>query len=227
MGACSRKSREMGLIHITTTSTGARKLTWSRTLRRRHQAQPRPRLLPLPAPLTLCHHSRTRGVPAPMPPPHTAVSPNWARGLSAAIRRASRCVWARRSPGKVRQAPRKEQRATSPSLKASLARGSLQKNKGRRGNGLTPIPQSCGGSSVLWVTEGQSTVFKAISKNKPPFPILKSTHVQSHPRGFRMLSRLLLTLSSPVGSTQPSVDAQGRPPHPGSPHPPGSRPNSR
>lgn len=162
-----------------------------------------------------------------MPPPHSAVSPNWARGLSAAIRRASRCVWARRSPGKVRQAPRKEQRATKPSLKASLARGSLRKNKGGRRDGSTPIPQSPGGPSALWVTEGESTVFKANSKNKPPFPILKSTHVHSHPRGFRMLSRLLLTLSSPVSSTRPSVGAQGRPPRPGPPHPPGSRPNSR
>lgn len=62
--------------------------------------------------------------------------------MSAAIRRASRCVWARRSPGKVRQAPRKEHRATSPSLKVNLAMGNLQKQKVAlgAGNRLAPSP---------------------------------------------------------------------------------------
>lgn len=40
MGAWRRKSREMGLIHITSTRTGARKLRWSRTLRRSCQRPP-------------------------------------------------------------------------------------------------------------------------------------------------------------------------------------------
>lgn len=156
MGAWSRKSRAMGLIHITTTRTGARKLTWSRTLRMSCQSplQPAaPRSLhpstgrdwssPLSPPPSLATKPPRRpaaaepgGSPAPetpapppLPPSPPAVSPNCVRGLSAAIRRASRCVWARRSPGKVRQAPRKEHRATSPSLKASLARGSLRREK--------------------------------------------------------------------------------------------------
>ena len=155
----------------------------------------------------------------PRPLPHPQISPNWVRGLSADSRRASRCVWARRSPGKVRQAPRKEHRATSPSLKASLARGSLRREKaarGARGHGSAPsAPQT--------------------SKKPPPNPVSlpaqPPTHVHSQPRRFRMLSRLLLTLASPAGSDPHQRGAPQPPgttrPSPSPPHPPGSRPNSR
>lgn len=171
MGAWSRNSREMGLIHITTTRTGARKLTWSRTLQRsRHETPPYSLEPPVPPSLggqgpVLTHTPNTlfpppnllaalqsRGGGERSQPPkcqhqpprllsHMQISPNWVRGLSAAIRRASRCVWARRSPGKVRQAPKKEHRATSPSLKASLARGNLRRKKVARGRTGRPHPR--------------------------------------------------------------------------------------
>lgn len=64
MGAWSRKSREMGLIHITTTRTGARKLTWSRTLRRSRQTPP----VQPGAPCSL-HPSAGRDPSSPTPPP--------------------------------------------------------------------------------------------------------------------------------------------------------------
>lgn len=73
MGARSRKSREMGLIHITTTRTGARKLRWSRTLWRSRQRPPCS-LVP-PAPSLHPSAGRDRSSPTPSPPSPTTQPP--------------------------------------------------------------------------------------------------------------------------------------------------------
>lgn len=122
IGAFSRKSRAMGLIHITRMTSGDRKLMCKRILKSN----------------TSCWGISNQTfnifinvILSFLFMFNSYITQYWAYywmiGRSAFIWTASRWVWANRSPGNARRAPMKAQMTASPNFTDSLVKGTLLK----------------------------------------------------------------------------------------------------
>lgn len=171
MGAWSRKSLEMGLIHITTTMTGARKLVWSRTLwqnqQRPHQRRPYP---------TPHHKARGSG-----PPPQTSFPPLPAPGFTqlgqGLVGRHPQSVEVGLGQAQPREGQAGAQEGAEghqPQLEGQLGEGHpAQRTRGQEGDRGWPHSHGAPGDPVVlplpWVAERGSPISQ-IPFPKPHFP---------------------------------------------------------